>query len=215
MCIEDQTGSDNVNKIKNAINKFPYLLAFIILAVSLAACGKSEDAYDETTVIIDKKGGITHRIVESFDKDYYSEDELNQDINDELSAYCSGRDEKAAKLNSLEIKDGIATAEIKFAGYADYASFNDVDFFYGTIGEAMEKGYPTDVTLKGRGEDTETIEKYEFESLKDSMLIVVSEPVAIKMPGKIAYTTANIDIIDDDTARMASDSVGLGYIVLK
>ena len=204
-----------MNIFKKEKYKLSYLPVLVILAIIFTGCGQSEEAYDETTVIIDKKGGITHRIVESFDKDYYSEDELNQDINDELTRYCSGKDEKAAKLNSLEIKDGIATAEIKFAGYADYAAFNDVDFFYGTIGEAMEKGYPTDVTLKGRGEDNETIEKYEFESLKDSMIIVVSEPVAIKMPGKIAYTTANIDIIDDDTARMASDSVGLGYIVLK
>ena len=79
----------------------------------------------------------------------------------------------------------------------------------------MAKEYPTDVTLKGRGDDEETIGKYEFESMGDSMLVVVSEPVVVELPKKIAYTTANMDIIDDDKARMASDSVGLGYIVLK
>ena len=191
------------------------MLLAILLAITVAGCGKSDEAYDETTVIIDKKGGITHRIVENFDKSYYDEDELRQDIDDELAEYCKDKDEKAARLNSLKIEDGIATAEISFAGCGDYAAFNDVDFFYGTINEAMEKQYPTDVTLKGEGDEDEPIGKYEFEAMGESMMVVVSEPVVVKLPKKIAYTTANIDVLDDDTARMASDSVGLGYIVLK
>lgn len=199
------------------MKKFPIILINVILIMILmTGCKGKNESYDETTVTIDSKGGITHRIIESFDKDYYSEDELRQDIDEQLSDYCKDKDDKAAKLNSLEIKDGIATAEIRFLGCDDYAAFNEVDFFYGSIEEAIERDYPTDVTLKGRSDgDDDTIGKYEFESMKDSMIVVVSEPVVLKLPKKIAYTTANIDIIDDDTAKMASDSVGLGYIVLK
>lgn len=204
-----------INVKPNTFRFYLLVTAVLMMTVMCAGCGKSEEGRNETTIIIEKKGGITHRIVESFDKDYYSEDELREDINKELEDYCRDKDEKSAKLNSLEIKEGIATAEIKFAGYEDYAAFNDVDFYYGTISDAISKEYPTDVTLKGRGEDDDTIGKYEFESMGDSMLVVVSEPVVIELPKKIAYTTANIDIIDDDVARMASDSVGLGYIVLK
>lgn len=211
----DKAGSDKVKKKIRFNFKYIYILPIFLLAVMMTGCGSNDEDYDETTVIIDKKGGITHRIVESFDKDYYSEDELRQDINDELTAYCKDKDEKAAQLVSLEIKDNVATAEIKFAGCEDYAAFNDVDFFYGTINDAIEKQYPTDVTLKGRGDDDEPIGKYEFESLGSSKIVVVSEPVLLKLPGKIAYTTANIDVIDDDKAHMDSDSVGVGYIVLK
>ena len=63
--------------------------------------------------------------------------------------------------------------------------------------------------------DETTISRYEFKSLAESSIVVVSEPVLVKLPGKIAYTTANIDVIDKNLARMASDSVGVGYIVLK
>lgn len=208
-------GSDNVKKIVNNTSGYGYLFVAVLVLILLTGCTGSNEDYDETTVIIDKKGGITHRIVESFDKDYYNEDELRQDINDELADYCRDKDDNAARLDSLEIKEGVATAQIKFEGWADYAGFNEVDFFYGTINEAIENDYPTDVTLKGRGDDDETIGKYEFEALGSNMIVVVSEPVVVTLPRKIAYTTANIDVIDDDTARMASDSVGLGYIVLK
>lgn len=191
------------------------LLLLAVLTVVLAGCGKKGDSYDETTVIINKKGEITHRIVEAFDKGYYNEDELREDINDELSEYCKDKDEKAARLVSLEIKDGMAAAQISFAKPEDYAAFNEVDFFYGSVDEAIEQQYTTDVTLKGSGNDEEPIGKLEFEALGDKMIVIVSEPVVYEVPGKIAYTTANIEILDDTTARMASDSVGLGYIVLK
>lgn len=198
-------------RLKTAVR---YLIFTMIAMFTLAGCRGKENDYSETTVTIDKKGVISHRIVESFDKSYYNEDELRGIINDELSAYRAGKDEDSASLVSLEIKDQTATAEIRFASYEDYAKFNDVDFFYGTIGEAVESEYPTDVTLKSSTDDS-TISRYEFESMTDSKLVIVSEPVIIETPHKIAYTTANIDVIDERSARMASDSVGLGYIVLK
>ncbi|MCR5509259.1 MAG: hypothetical protein K6F34_11320 [Lachnospiraceae bacterium] len=181
--------------------------------VIASGCSKKE-AFVETTVSIDGKGAIRHNIIESFDKDYYSEDELRDIIDSEIESYCADRDDDCAKLESLEIKDGVANARMKFATYSDYAGFNDVDFFYGTVREAMEHDYPTDVTLKKR-DDNSTIGRFEFEALTDSMIVIVSEPVVVNTPKKIAYTTANIDVIDDNNARMASDSVGVGYIVLK
>ncbi|MBR5406546.1 MAG: hypothetical protein IK111_02775 [Lachnospiraceae bacterium] len=194
-------------------NRFFSAFCLVLMCLAIAGCSQGEDI-NETTVSIDNKGVITHSIIESFDKDYYNEDELRGIISDEVESYCRDRDKDCAKLESLEIKDGMASARMRFATYSDYAGFNDVDFFYGTVEEAMEHDYPTDVTLKSR-DDNSTIGRFEFESLKSSRIIIVSEPVVIHTPRKIAYTTANIDLIDDNNARMASDSVGVGYIVLK
>ena len=198
--------------------KKPYLAALIPALLSLAfitGCSGGAGDLNETTLVIGSKGEITHNIVESFDKSYYNEDELRSQINEQIEDYCSSKgDDKLIKLKELKILDGVAEAEITFKDYNDYAAFNDVDFFYGTVGEAMAADYPTDVTLKS-SEDDETIGKYEFESLTDNRIIVTSESILIKTPGKIAYTTANIDVIDKETAKMASDSVGVGYIVLK
>ena len=204
-----------MKKSTGIISEYLLFLMLVAIMAVFTGCGKKGDSYDETTVIISKKGDITHRIVEVFDKDYYSEDELRNDINEELAEYCRDKDEEAAQLESLEIRDGMAAAEIVFAKPEDYAAFNEVDFFYGSVEEAIAKQYTTDVTLKGSGDDNEPIGKFEFEAMGDRMIAIVSEPVVYKVPKKIAYTTANIEIIDDMTARMASDSVGLGYIVLK
>lgn len=189
------------------------ILPTVLLLVAGCAGGNSD--LNETTLMIGSKGEITHHIVESFDKSYYNEDELRSQINEQVSDYCSNKgDDKLIKLKELKILDGVATAELVFKDYNDYAAFNEVDFFYGTVKEAIAADYPTDVTLKS-ADDDDTIGKYEFESLTDNRIIVTSEPVLIKTPGKIAYTTANIDVVDKDMAKMASDSVGVGYIVLK
>ena len=203
--------------IREKDHRLKYIIALLaaLALVFAVGCGGGDDDVNETEISINSKGTVTHRIVESFDKPYYSEDELRGQIEDQISDYCGEKnDDKAVKLKFLEIKEGNATAELIFEDYSDYAAFNDVDFFYGTIGEALDAGYTSDVTLKS-ADDDETISQYEFEALKDNMIIVTSESLLIRAPGKIAYTTANIDVVDKDLARMASDSVGVGYIVLK
>ena len=202
-------GSDQVKKGKALI-----ILASLITCLITGCFGGSDDLND-TTLSISSKGEITHHIVESFDKSYYNEDELRTGINEQIEEYCNSKgDDSLIKLQDLKILDGVATADLIFKDCSDYSAFNEVDLFYGTIEEAMEADYPTDVTLKSV-EDDETIGKYEFEALADSKIIVTGESLIIKAPGKIAYTTANIDVIDKSTAKMASDSVGVGYIVLK
>ncbi len=187
-------------------------VSFVTLLFFTGCSGEKD--YNETTVNIDSKGVITHEIVEAFDKDYYDEEELRDVISDEIDEYLAGKEDDSVKLSTLQIKDGMARAEIRFASYKDYSGFNDVDFFYGTIQEAMDLDYPTDVTLKSAVDDS-TISRFEFEAMKKSMIVIVSEPVIMNVPKKIAYTTANINVIDDKCARMDSDSVGVGYIVLK
>lgn len=204
-----------LNKEKK-INKWKIgLIAAVLTACFLIGCSGGNDDLNETTLIINSKGEITHHIVETFDKSYYNEDELRSLINKQIEDYCKDKgDDKLVRLKDLKVLDGKATAELTFKDYSNYAEFNDVDLFYGTIEEAMAADYTTDVTLKNVDSD-ETIDKYEFESLKDKKIIVIGEPILIKTPGKIAYITANIEVIDKDICKMASDSVGVGYIVLK
>ena len=201
-----------VTYLKNFITVFLLMLLMLTL---LTGCEKKDEDYAETAIIIGSKGIITNEIVEPFDKSYYDEEELRNTIDKELALYCQNSgNEDSCMLDSLSVTDSVATARIEFRDYEAYAGFNEVDFYYGTVEEAMQKGYTSDVTLKSAVDET-TISRYEFESLAESSIVVVSEPVLVKLPGRIAYTTANIDVIDKNLARMASDSVGVGYIVLK
>ena len=64
-------------------NRFFSAFCLVFMCLAIAGCSQGEDI-NETTVSIDNKGVITHSIIESFDKDYYNEDELRSIISDEV-----------------------------------------------------------------------------------------------------------------------------------
>jgi len=182
----------------------------------LYGCGSSNTDLSETTVIVEKNGKVTDAIVESFDKDYYDAAELEDMVNKELASYQKLTGSKdSAVLSDFKVEDKVANVGLEFATAVDYASFNDVAFFFGTISEAYAAGYDLDVILKSTSEE-ETIGKDALmEEMGSYHMIVSGEPIRIKTYGKILYTTANVDLIDDKEVRISSESEGLAYIILK
>lgn len=197
------------------MKKWMVFMSCIISCMLLGACGSGKDALEETTLIVQKNGKVTDAIMESFDKDYYSAEELQGMITEELSEYgkLSGGKENAV-LSEFTVEAGMAKVLIEFATPEDYASFNGVEFFYGTISEAYEDGYNLDVTLKS-SESQDTIGRTELMEMGKNHIIIVNEPIRIQTYNKILYVTANVDIIDEKAARVSSESEGLAYIILK
>lgn len=197
------------------MKKWIAFMCCIMSCMLLWGCGAGKDVLEETTLIVQKNGKVTDAIVESFDKEYYSAQELQGMVTDELAEYgrLSG-DKDNAVLSEFTVEDGLAKVLIEFATPADYASFNGVEFFFGTISEAYEEGYNLDVTLKS-STSQDTIGKEALMEMGKSHIIIVNEPIRIQTYNKILYSTANVDIIDEKTARISSESEGLAYIILK
>ena len=116
-----------------------------------------DDAAAETvsTLNFRKDRSILATSVESFEKDYYSEDELRQSVTDEITAYATGGaeadgsdgadgaggtgkvDSDAVQLSSLSVADGSAHLVMQYASVQDYNAFNDANLFYGTVNDAL------------------------------------------------------------------------------
>lgn len=191
--------------------------AFILitLLLSLCGCAGSSKSFDETTVIVGKNGKITDAIVEDFDKQYYQKNGLLDMVNEEISQYVKlTGDEDAVKLSRFEIENGKAHVYIDFQDYSDYAAFNKVDFFYGSVSTAYEKGYDMNVLLKSAS-GTETIGKDELITMGKNNILIVSDKVAIRTGMSILYTSANVEVLDEKQARISSESEGLAYLILK
>ena len=207
----------DIRKRQEAVpmKKWIVLMIGIWGSMLLCGCGSKSTDVDETTVIVNKNGKVTDAIVESFDADYYDAAELQSMIDEELVEYgkLSGSKNNAV-LSEFTVSKGMARVLIEFATPADYASFNGVSFFYGTVGEAYEAGYDLDVRLKSStGQDT--IGKEELMEMGKNHIVIINEPVRIQTYGKILFSTANVDMIDEKTARISSESEGLAYMILK
>lgn len=186
----------------------------MLLPALLAGCNDKEEQYYETTLKIDKKGNITENIVESFDKDYYDVSELANEFEKEVQNYNDSMGSEEIRLKGTEQKDGEVFVKVEFNGPSDYQSFVGEEMFIGTIDDAVQNGYSMNVSLKGVDKG-DIISRVQIMGMKDKNIVIMSEPVRVKLYSDIAYVSANVDVVGSKEARILSESGGLAYIVLK
>lgn len=188
----------------------------LVFSFMLTGCGGvNVKNIDETAIIISKKGTVKDAIVESFDKDYYSENELRHFFAERIDEYNSKNNSGKVNLSELKIKKGVAKAILDFDSVETYMDFyEDTVLFYGTVNEAYDAGYTFDVSLKAAF-SSETIGKSDVMEMKKSYVIITDEQSRVVCPKNIAYASANVEVIDKKNVRISNDSAGLAYIILK
>ena len=182
--------------------------------VCLSASAEAEGDYAESTIVVAKKGRISERIIENFDKDYYNLDELKSEFESLVSQYNENIGGEEIRLKKVELNGTLLTVDLDFTGPSDYENFTGERLFVGTVKDAYDNGYTMDVTLKGV-ENGDKIEKVQIMGLSDKSIVILSEHVRVRTFDDIAYVSANVEVVGDNEARVLSESDGLAYIILK
>jgi hypothetical protein len=197
---------------------------------------------DTDTVYIQKNGEISEASVESFDKKYYSQDELESYIKDEISDYKKKHDDGSVKLTSLKMEDKKAKLMIKYDGYQSYSDFNGKKLFAGTIVQAIAAGYKFNVDfvqvedgkIKGESVGTESatenlteastqtaktvdpVSASDVTKNEDYKVVVINEDTNVEVKGTICYVSANgVTVKDESTATVKELNDEVSYIVYK
>lgn len=184
------------------MKKLSVVLVTLCLMFSLCACEApsfgSVDA-DTTSVVIDKKGGITQIIVESFEQPYYNAQELQSEIETKAAQYNTRvNKEEAVKLDDLTLsEDKQIKVKLEFDGADDYSAFNEKLLFVGTVSQAYDAGY-TFVDMKGI--QGETLSAQGVLEKGDMYVVITDELQQVITPSKIAYVSEGVSIADDKIA---------------
>ena len=186
--------------MKKTDRKIRRRLLYAVLAFAgfglLCGCGGS-DKGSHTTLTADDAGSITQKIVEPRDDTEFSQEELEAYVTAQTGAYQNGSVEmESCKADAQQVE-----IVLKYASWKDYADFNQVVCFQGTIAEAADAGYDMKqiwVDGSGKPADAETIRERENEW----KVFILEEPVRVKMPDKILYTTDNVTVTGRLTARV-------------
>ena len=186
----------------------------IACALMFCACKEESITFAEPTIEVSKKGAISQTIVESFDKEYYNVNELRSEIESAISDFESNGHKDEVKLTDVHTNEGKVFVSFSFASSEVDSAFQDDEIYYGTINDAYDNGYSLDVTLKSVNDDTK-IGKAEIMDMKKNHILIVSSHGIVKTEYKIQYVSANVEVIDEKTVRISSDSDGLAYIVMK
>lgn len=191
-------------------------LAAACLALLLAGCAFAEEI-TATTVVVKKNGTVEEYVITDFDKDYYTLDELEQSLNQQIAAYNQTAGEGAAELKEVEQIEDSSQIRVRFiyASYEDYEKIpvSDRVFFCGTVSEAYDAGY---VFVPMIGQDSgETISKESVLELGDKKIVIAEEALTVKVPGKITYVSEGVIVTDKKEAVLPESTGILSYVIFE
>ena len=207
------------------------VLGIFAAASMVTACGTSFKA-EESTVYVTKQGTVIGADIEDFNEDYYDEEELETYITESVESYVASNGDGSVELESFKTESseehGItAHLYLNYTSYIDYALFNDIVFFAGTITQAQDEGYAFDQQLQAVEDGSLTgivdlkevlgSEESDNEELK---AVVIGEETVVKIDGTIQFVSdGNVEMISKDTARVHYDvedkEAQPGYILYK
>lgn len=168
------------------------LILLIVLASGLAGCGMSVRS-SSTTLTIDETGRLREEIVEDQGGIEYSEEELKAFITQEADKYNQQKESEAVSLSSCTVQNGDVKISLEYTSCDDYAAFNQVPCFMGTLQEAEDAGYEVERTWtdpEGVIGDNEIIR----ERFREWKVVILSEAINVRVPDKILYTSENVDV---------------------
>lgn len=204
------------------MKKIVVALLSIVMAVGLVGCGNMGDIELEagdTGIYIDDDGAIEYGSCEAFDKDYFDEDQLENEVDTEVadfnkSKYASVDDAASVeqfKADSKEAKlvlDFVTTYDFK--NYMiNYANYDANSFYIGPISQNDKCEIKGDF-VKPRSK--KIVKADEIKKLKDCILVTYT-PTKVQVNGDVKYISTNCKINEDDVVTTSKNKGELSYIV--
>ena len=181
-----------------------------IALLTMTGCGETKAGI--TSVAIDKEGKVTHEIYEKFDRDYYDIQGLSDMAAKEISEYNVEYDTPKVALEKAEFVEDEKSARLSmiYESASDYSHFNQVSLFYGTVQEALDRGYEISKGLVN--ESGEKIDQDVIDESLEKHIIITSEKIDVITPYNIEYMSNGVSLNgkkEADLSAVTADSVQL------
>ena len=182
----------------------------VLCLAALTGCRKEQEEEwvpVRTTLEVGEDGSITETIMEKLDQAYYDAGELKSMIDSSVRSYAGEHGPQAVAVNECEIADGQVNLAMTYSTWEDYAAYNHVAFYNGSMLGAELEGYlflgpfrevhKKDLTLSDVGSD-------EVLAHKEYQVLITDASHDIRVPGRIVYLSANAGIITGSVAGPAA-----------
>lgn len=185
-----------------------FMAAFCIIFA--AGCSLQKDETDVNAVTLDKNGGITGTFVEDFTESNYDVKEFENFVNEGIRKYNQTAGEEKIKLNRIENKQNQMIVSMYYKSYIDYAEFNSVNFYQGTVGDAMGVfDFAASFVKVEKGEKTGADAQIE----RAAKVLILEEPIYVNVNGKIEAVSGNVNVIGKKEAIVSNAEEELAYII--
>ena len=204
------------------MRKIAVAFVTIALMVGLVGCsplGDIELEAGDSGIYIEDDGAISYGSCEKFDKKYYNEDQLENEIDTEVSDFnkskyssvddaCSVEQFKANSKEAKLVLDFVTTYDFK--NYMNhYAGFQPEGFYIGPISDNNK--CPIKGTFK-KPHSKQTVKAKDIKKMKDCILVTYT-PFKVQVKGDIKYVSDNCKVDEDDVVSTSPNKGELSYIV--
>lgn len=202
------------------MKKIVWLAVHLCLcAVFLASCGaaKLPEVIQEPTVSITKEGTAAVWLVGDFDKNYYNLSELTSMAVEEAGQFSASRgSEDSAVVEKVELLQNDSSKVVVSYRFSDCDSCGDFlgnVLFYGTVREAIQKGFGTDVIMRSISDNTLFTEA-QLKEAADKYVVITDIKANIYCPREVTHVS-NGALVNEDGSINPSVVEGAVYILLK
>ena len=183
------------------------VMLVILISVLLGGCGDKK--MDATGIIVNDDGSLSYVLVEDFNEDYYDLEELKSMAEEEISEYNAEYTEARIVLKDAEILDTENGRKVRmtvdYSSSNDFSYFNQETFFFGTVSDAIGKGYSLSDALVSS--DGERVSEGYYDANPDLHIIITGSKVNIITPYNIAYSSQGVKYLGKKEAAL-TDATG-------
>lgn len=174
------------------MKKVILVLLGILFLVVMTGCGKNKvtiTAEDVTTntIVIKEDNTVQSSIVEDFDKEYYSQEELETFIQEEVTDYNEKNGEDQIKMHSIHVADKKASVVFNYNDIDDYSVFNGISAKLLTTSQALQEDSILSIAEFVEVKSGDTVSRETALNKEDATVLVIQEPLEIKIEGTILY----------------------------
>ncbi len=207
---------------QNRIKKFLAAGLSGLLILALTGCGqtaKLPETVVNTSLVVEKDGKVTSYLVNTFDKDFYTLDGLEEMVREEAEEFNAAHKDAEAEamtVRSVQMLDGGAMVQVvqEFDSADSYAEYNEQDLFYGTRVEALAQGLNVNLELVNVADGTPADSEKLNKALEKNHLIITNASAYIYCPYPVLYVSEGV-VMGEDGYVDASQSDGVVTILMK
>ena len=183
------------------------MVSVFLLAASLfTGCGNPMNKMDKSTVYLKKDNTVASVSIESFDKEYYKEEELKSFIEEEVTNQQKERGEDSISIEKLTVKEQKATLAMQYQSVEDYVEFNDTELETGVYNKDMMEEELVWIDASSK----ETVAG-EVEEAEGFYYVKIKEPeeMQVLVDGEVLYYLDTMELLDKNLVSVPAGTEGI------
>ena len=203
------------------LKKYKVTAALFVCCLLLSGCGSAKlpDIIENTTVAVDSKGVVTSYLVDTFDKAYYSVNELAVMAAEDAADYNAEHpvtEDTLLKVEKVELLADGSKVMVQHV-YSDsnvYEYYNGQELYFGTVSDALLAGYDLSALLTSV-KDGAPLSQEDLMAKTDKTHVLITDVKAdIYCPYKVTHVGDGV-VYREDGSVNTGEVDGVVVILMK